>query len=80
MKWFLYLATIVLIVLHQDWWNRSKVDPRWVGFLPVGLWYHALYCVAAAVLLWLFVRFAWPSHLENVEREDGAPPDSSNGH
>ena len=81
MKLFLYVATIALIVLHQDWWNWSKVDPRWFGFLPVGLWYHALYCVAAAILLWLFVRLAWPTHLENVQREPGTPPaESSNGH
>ena len=72
MKWVLYAATIMLIVLHQDWWNWSKVDPRWFGFLPVGLWYHALFCVAAAVLLALFVRFLWPAHLENVQREPGA--------
>lgn len=81
MKWVLYVLTIALIVLHQDWWNWSRIQPTWLGFLPVGLWYHALYCVAAAVLLALFVAFAWPRHLENVEREPGAPePDVTSGH
>ena len=69
MKWFLLLATVALIVVHQDFWNWDKVDPRWFSFLPVGLWYHALFCVAAAVLLRLFVAFAWPSHLEEIQRE-----------
>lgn len=69
MKWLLLLLTVVLIVLHQDFWNWSKVDPRLFGFLPVGLWYHAAYCIAAAVLLALFDKFAWPKHLESAERE-----------
>ena len=68
MKWFLLLATIALIVLHQDLWNWDKVNAAF-GFLPVGLWYHALYCVAASILLWLFVRFAWPRELDAAERE-----------
>jgi hypothetical protein len=72
MKWFLLIVTIALIVLHQDWWNWKTVDPRWFGFLPVGLWYHAVYCVAAAVLLWMFVAFTWPRHLEDAEREGPA--------
>jgi hypothetical protein len=38
-------------------------------FLPIGIWYHALFCVTAAILLWLFARFAWPTHLENVQPE-----------
>ena len=81
MKWILYLLTVVLIVLHQDWWNWSKVEPRFLGFMPVGLWYHAAFCVAAAILLALFVAFTWPTHLENVEPEPGsAEPDRSHGH
>ena len=73
MKWFLYLLTIVLIVLHQDFWNWNHVGPLWFGFLPVGLWYHLLYCVAAAVLMALFVVWAWPTQLEHVQREVPGP-------
>ncbi|HWE96567.1 MAG: hypothetical protein JWP03_4046 [Phycisphaerales bacterium] len=68
MKWVLGLLTVALIVAHQDFWNWKEVN-AFHGFLPVGLWYHALFCVAAAVLLWLFVRFAWPAHLESAESE-----------
>lgn len=75
MKWILLLLTVLLIVLHQDFWNWDKVDPRLFGFLPIGLGYHAGFAVAAAVLMALWVKFAWPAHLENVERE--VPPDSS---
>ena len=80
MKWVLYGLTIALIVLHQDGWNWDKVDPRAFGFLPVGIWYHALYCVAAAVLLALFVAFAWPRELEDVQPEPGVVRDESHGH
>lgn len=71
MKWFLSVSTVVLIVLHQDWWNWSSSHPLWFGFLPVGLWYQALYCVAASVLMALFVLFAWPKDLEEAEPEPG---------
>ena len=81
MKWVLYGLTVILIILHQDFWNWRKVNPLWFGFMPIGLWYHAVFCLAAAVLLALFVTFAWPKHLENVEREPGAPePDRTHSH
>ena len=78
MKWFLLALTIGMIVIHQDFWNWDKADPRAFGFLPIGLWYHALYCVAAAILLWMFVAFLWPKHLEDVQREvpPGEEPDA----
>ena len=80
MKWILCLLTAALIVVHQDWWNWNKVEPTWFGFLPVGIWYHALYCVAAAVLLALYVRFKWPRHLDEAESMPGARRDSTGGH
>jgi hypothetical protein len=48
----------------------------------VGIWYHALYCIAAAVLLALLVACAWPAHLENLEPEAGVVPPAgpSQGH
>lgn len=60
----LTLSAIVLFVLHQDVWHWSRIEPLAFGFLPVGLWYHALYCVAVAGLMWGLVRFAWPAELE----------------
>jgi hypothetical protein len=67
--WILFIA---LFVLHQDYWlwnDRTLV----LGFLPVGLAYHALYSIAAA-LLWAFaVRFAWPAHLEALAEQADAP-------
>lgn len=56
----LTLSVILLYLLHQDFWFWR--DGRLVfGVLPVGLFYHAVYCVACAALMWALVRFAWPA-------------------
>ena len=47
--------------LHQDVWLWR---PLVFGFLPVGLAYHAAYCVLVALLMWAVTIIAWPSHLE----------------
>ena len=58
--WFLVL---ILFVVHQDWWwwdNRTLV----LGFLPIGLFYHALFSIAAAGVWALANTFAWPEEIE----------------
>lgn len=56
---WLWLALAVVIVLHHDFWLWDP-PPRLVLGLPAGLLYHAFYCVAAAALMALAVRRAWP--------------------
>ena len=68
----LVLATLVLYALHQDIWFWREARPLAFGFLPVGLVYHAGYSVAASVLLWALVRWAWPAHLEEQDGSEGA--------
>jgi hypothetical protein len=60
----LALATIALYLLHQDVWLWRSARPFVLGFLPVGLAYHALYCMLASLLMLLLVRHAWPARLE----------------
>jgi hypothetical protein len=62
-----------LYVLHQDFWWWTDYRPLLFGFLPVGLAYHAGYCMLAALLMGWLVRWAWPAHLEKLEPPD-APP------
>jgi len=69
MKWLLGILTLLLIVLHQDLWFWGETKPLIGGFLPIGLWYHAVFCVAASLLLALFVYSAWPTYLEDAEPE-----------
>ena len=74
----LVLATLVLYALHQDLWFWGQARPLVFGFLPVGLAYHAAYCVLASLLLWLLVTHAWPDELErsvehDAERQEDRP-------
>ena len=39
------LAALALYALHQDVWFWRTARPLVFGFLPVGLAYHAGYCV-----------------------------------
>jgi hypothetical protein len=63
-KALLTLAVLVVYILHQDVWLFGTARPLVFGFLPVGLAYHAAYSLVAALLMWLLVRLAWPSRLE----------------
>jgi len=72
----LVLAVVVLYVLHQDiwFWRSSRLV---FGFIPIGLFYQGLFSVAAALLMWLLVTYAWPSHLEEEVEEANTGEDAS---
>jgi len=67
------LVIAALYVLHQDVWFWRTARPLVFGFLPIGLAYHALYCLAAALLMWVLTSVAWPAHLED-SRGPGSHP------
>jgi hypothetical protein len=71
----LVLVTAVYL-LHQDFWNWTRIEPLLFGFLPAGLWYHAAYALLASALMGLLVKFAWPKSLEEIELQ---PPESDAG-
>ena len=54
----------LLYILHQDIWLWRTAQPLVFGFLPVGLFYHAVYAAVCALLMAYLVRHAWPKHLE----------------
>jgi hypothetical protein len=59
--------TVTLAVvygLHQDFWFWREARPLVFGVLPIGLFYHAAYTVGTSIVLWVVVRLAWPSHLD----------------
>ena len=58
------ILIVVVYALHQDVWFWSTARPLVFGFLPIGLAYHAAYCVAVAAMMWALTRFAWPGRLE----------------
>lgn len=62
----LVVVALVLYVLHQDVWFWRQARPLLFGFLPIGLAYHAGYCLAVALFMWTLTRVAWPAHLESA--------------
>ena len=70
-RWILVAAVVGLYLLHQDAWFRDVARPLVFGFLPIGLFYHAVYSVAVAGLMIVLVRHAWPAELER-EAERGS--------
>ena len=67
----LALVVLALYVLHQDFWFWRTAHPLVLGFIPIGLFYQACFSVAASLVMWLLVKYAWPGHLEK-EIERGA--------
>ena len=67
----LFIAVVVLYVLHQDFWFWRTAHPLVFGFVPIGLFYQGCFSVAASLLMWLLVKFAWPHHLEReIEQQE----------
>ena len=51
------LVTVLVVavyLLHQDFWNWKKSEPLILGFLPIGLAYHAGFSILAAILMTTF--------------------------
>ncbi len=67
----MWLLFAVLVVLHHDWWFWTD-GTLLFGFVPVGLGYHMLVSIAAAVLWGWASWYAWPPELEDDEAAAGA--------
>ena len=65
------VCAVVLAILHQDfwWWDDQTLV---LGFMPIGLAYHAVYSIMAAALWAGAVKFAWPEHAEQMAEDDAA--------
>ena len=75
-KTLLVVAVVALYILHQDiWFWRSSYLV--FGFMPIGLFYQGCFSIAASLLMWLLVTFAWPSHLEQEVEETNTREDRS---
>ena len=63
MSKLVWALVLLLVVLHQDnWlWNNDRLV---LGFLPIGLCYHACISIAAGIVWFLATKFCWPTNLE----------------
>ena len=74
MKNVVWGLVILLIILHQDFWFWLD-DTIVFGFIPIGLFYHALISIGAGITWYLATIYAWPEGLDNVvpESDSGKP-------
>ena len=62
---------VLLLIVHQDFWFWE--DGTLVfGFLPVGLFFHALISVAASATWFLATKHCWPADLDAAPGEEAA--------
>lgn len=73
MKQIVYGLLVLLAIFHQDFWWWDDVEPLVLGFIPIGLAYHALISVAAGVLWALAVRYCWPADADVADAIDESP-------
>lgn len=59
----------VFYALHQDVWFWRTARPLVFGFVPIGLFYHIVYTLAASALLAYLVQRYWPAHLDAASHE-----------
>jgi hypothetical protein len=74
----LVVVVVALYILHQDFWFWRTAHPLVLGFIPIGLFYHAAFSIAASLVMWLLVIFAWPSHLEQEIEQHEPEEDAVN--
>ena len=66
MKYFIYLLVFLLIAAHQDFWYWEDATLVW-GFLPIGLWYHTLISIGAAIVWLLACLLVWPKDADLLD-------------
>jgi hypothetical protein len=64
MRFILASVVIAVYFLHQDLWFWRTARPLVFGFLPIGLFYHAVFCLLCSLVMVLLVKFAWPMDLD----------------
>ena len=55
---------VAVYLLHQDLWFWRTARPLVFGFLPIGLFYHATFCLLCSTVMVLLVKFVWPLDLD----------------
>lgn len=66
MRFILTAIVVVVYVLHQDIWFWQTAQPMVFGFLPIGLFYHAVFCLLCSIVMMLLVKYGWPVHFDEA--------------
>ncbi len=54
---------VLLAIVHYDFWYWGD-ETAVFGFIPIGLFFHALISLAAGCVWAMVVAWAWPSWIE----------------
>jgi len=71
------IGAVLLFLAHQDFffWDSEQLV---LGFMPIGLAYHAAYTLAAAALWAAAIKLAWPQELIDLANDEPSPrPEAS---
>jgi len=68
MRYIAWGLMILLIVLHQDFWNWTD-GTLLFGIAPIGLVYHVGLSLMAGLVWCLVVRSAWPRDLSPASND-----------
>ena len=66
--WIIGALVLLLVILHQDNWFWED-GTLVLGFLPIGLFWHACLSIAASLVWWLATHIAWPVEEAEVQRQ-----------
>lgn len=56
----LWVAVVVMILLHLDPLDHQQVEPVLLGWIPRDLGYHLAWVFGAALLTFYFCSKVWP--------------------
>jgi hypothetical protein len=62
------LCLAAFFALHQDFWLWRDAHPLFLGVLPAGLTYHAVYTLVACVVVSVVARAAGVQEAEDEGR------------
>lgn len=73
MKFLAVAMVMFLAMIHQDFWNWHRIEPLIFGFIPVGLAWHVMISLLAAVLSAFIVRYCWPPFVDALDTKTDIP-------
>lgn len=80
MKRLVFGLIVLLAIIHQDWWWWDDSTTLVLGFVPIGLAFHAGVSFAAACLWALAVAYCWPADVDDDEDQPASAQASQGDH
>ena len=78
LKPLVWALVVVLLILHQDYWQWNDATLLW-GFFPRTLAYQVAISIGAAVVWGMAIKFCWPAALIARTEKESATTLSDDG-